>query len=41
MLPIEPDNFKNDGTDLEPEVIDRIIEMAWDCLLYTSDAADD
>ena len=30
MLPIEPDNFKNDGTDLEPEVIDRIIEMAWE-----------
>ena len=28
MLPIEPDNFKNDGTDLDPEVIDRIIEMA-------------
>ena len=23
------------------EEIDRIIEMAWDCLLYTSDAADD
>lgn len=30
MLPIEPDNFKNDGTDLDPEVIDRIIEMAWE-----------
>ena len=30
MLPIEPDNFKNDGTNLDPEVIDRIIEMAWE-----------
>ena len=30
MLPIEPDNFKDDGTDLDPEVIDRIIEMAWE-----------
>jgi uncharacterized protein (TIGR03643 family) len=30
MLPIEPDNFKNDGNDLDPEVIDRIIEMAWE-----------
>jgi uncharacterized protein (TIGR03643 family) len=30
MLPIEPDDFKNDGTDLDPEVIDRIIEMAWE-----------
>jgi uncharacterized protein (TIGR03643 family) len=30
MLPIEPDNFKNDGTDLDPTVIDRIIEMAWE-----------
>ncbi|MGB1075313.1 MAG: TIGR03643 family protein [Flavobacteriales bacterium] len=30
MLPIEPDNFKNDGTDLDPQVIDRIIEMAWE-----------
>ena len=30
MLPIEPDNFKNDGTDLDSEVIDRIIEMAWE-----------
>ena len=30
MLPIEPDNFKNDGTDLDAEVIDRIIEMAWE-----------
>ncbi len=30
MLPIEPDNFKNDGASLDPEVIDRIIEMAWE-----------
>lgn len=30
MLPIEPDNFKDDGTELDPEVIDRIIEMAWE-----------
>ena len=30
MLPIEPDNFKNDENDLDPEVIDRIIEMAWE-----------
>lgn len=30
MLPIEPDNFKDDGTDLDPEIIDRIIEMAWE-----------
>lgn len=30
MLPMEPDNFKNDGTDLDPQVIDRIIEMAWE-----------
>ena len=27
MLPIEPDDLKNAGTDLDPEVIDRIIEM--------------
>ncbi|MDA0912250.1 MAG: TIGR03643 family protein [Bacteroidetes bacterium] len=30
MLPIEPDNFKNEGTDLDVEVINRIIEMAWE-----------
>lgn len=30
MLPIEPENFKTNGTDLAPEVIDRIIEMAWE-----------
>ena len=30
MLPIEPDNFKDDGASLDPEVIDRIIEMAWE-----------
>jgi len=30
MLPIEPDDLKNAGTDLAPDVIDRIIEMAWE-----------
>ncbi len=30
VLPIEPDNLKNDGASLDPEVIDRIIEMAWE-----------
>jgi uncharacterized protein (TIGR03643 family) len=30
MLPIERDNFKDDGTDLDPQVIDRIVEMAWE-----------
>ena len=30
MLPIEPDDLKNAGTDLDAEVIDRIIEMAWE-----------
>ena len=30
MLPIDPDDLKNAGTALDPEVINRIIEMAWE-----------
>lgn len=30
MMPIEPEDFKDDGPDLAPDVIDRIIEMAWE-----------
>ena len=30
MLPIEPENLTNEGLDLAPETIDRIIEMAWE-----------
>ena len=30
MLPIEPEDFKDEGPDLQPDVIDRVIEMAWE-----------